>query len=1502
MYQYRVRAYNGSGDSAFSSVASATTLSEAGTTHTLTIRSVNPSSGLDVSSYVYANGSLFAFGKTPTTRTFAHGTGLGINCFPTTLSSGYVFQKWLLDGADYDFSASTVLHLDRDRTLTAVYGSSPLPPRNLSSLTIEGPSSVDERSSAQYRARANYSDGSSGYVIASWDEDTGYATISASGLLDTDSVSSDRDIEVEASFTLNGVTRSDTKNVTIENTDAVPTYTLTRNSTTGGSIGQSPSGTTFAEGTVVSLHGNADDGYVFSHWTGDATGTEDDITITMNRNRSVTANFTADTSYGRLQVNLSPPQAVNEGAQWKYNTFTAWRDSGNIQDGITPRTNKNVYFKDIPGWITPDNIKASVVGGQTTVKSATYREILGAVQVTVTPEQAKAAGARWRVDGGSWTESGVTLNDVSTGNHTVQYLAVAGWTTPQIQTVTVSRGATTTVSGDYLPPAGYPVITAVYPKTGPIDGGTTITIDGINFQAGATVTFGGVTATSVAVVSPTRITAVTPARTSYGTVSLSLTSGGQTVTEANGFSYLNALGSNIELVGQIGGGVWAVAVAGKMVYYGEGSCLVVSDFSNTAAPVERGRIALPASVKDLIVVSNIVFVAAGPAGLYAVNVSVPTAPAIVGFYDTEGSANGVTVSGGIAYVADYAAGLQILDVGNPAAIVRLGLLDTAGNATRVSVGAIASKQYAFVTEYSSGAALRIIDVTVPSTPVERTSVPALSGVGFTDVKLTGTNLYVSFYEVVKIYDASNPTNLIQKGTYGNIAGAFIDVVGSRLYTCDGHLQVGNLAVMPNPTTLGDYNPGNFCYDLTVASNLAFVAMGSEGLKVVNVSNPASMSLRSVVQTVGYVETLSVTGDVAFVGGDSGLHSLNVSNPARPIRLATLSGDRVTDMAVESGKATLVSDGAYSVRIANVANPTSLSIVGTYTNVRAHDVALMVNTPVVVGETKYVSGAPSLPKLDLLNLSIPSAPQSTGALVLDAAEGMATAISVVGNWAYVGRNDKALDVVSLANPTSPQKIGSIAIAGYYYDVAASEDGNWVYVGDWSRGIQVVNATVKSAPILGQMIDPPQTSGAGAQAVRVSGNRLFAYESGYIFVFDISNPASPQTIGYYDVPGGGREINVVGDLIFVAGTSAGLNILRLKDVDKPTVTITSPTVNASYSTNTALLTLGGTASDAQQVIRVSWANNRGGGGSADGTTNWQVASIQMAAGVNVISVTAEDANGNLATDILTVNANLPDTTPPVVTITGPKPDSEFTVNSPIITLSGTIADNVSVAGMSCSNNLALAGIVDFTGQTWAVTNVQLSLGANIIQVSAIDSVGNSSTDSTVIFLVPPDTNVPLVKIDFPTPNSIYETSIGAINLSGIADDDGGIESVEWSSSIGTRGVVNGTSPWSVNGIVLKPGFNLIEIRAIDRSGNESADTLSAIYTPPDVTLAGVQGISNGAFSLDLFGPWGANLLVESSSNLLDWIPLSTNVIPGEDAISITVPTTNDLPILFYRAISE
>jgi uncharacterized repeat protein (TIGR02543 family)/uncharacterized delta-60 repeat protein len=68
-------------------------------------------------------------------------------------------------------------------------------------------------------------------------------------------------------------------------------YSLTIFSSGGGTTDPSPGNYTYDPGSEVTITATADSGYEFNGWSGDASGTTNPITITMDSSKSVTANF-----------------------------------------------------------------------------------------------------------------------------------------------------------------------------------------------------------------------------------------------------------------------------------------------------------------------------------------------------------------------------------------------------------------------------------------------------------------------------------------------------------------------------------------------------------------------------------------------------------------------------------------------------------------------------------------------------------------------------------------------------------------------------------------------------------------------------------------------------------------------------------------------------------------------------------------------------------------------------------------------------------------------------------------------------------------------------------------------------------------------------------------------------------------------------------------------------------------------------------------------------------
>jgi hypothetical protein len=86
-----------------------------------------------------------------------------------------------------------------------------------------------------------------------------------------------------------------------------------------------------------------------------------------------------------------------------------------------------------------------------------------------------------------------------------------------------------------------PTVSGVSPTSGLVSGGTSITITGTNFSSRATVTVGGISCTSVSIVSSSSITCITPARGAGAKDVLVTNSDTGSAVKVNGFTYQAAV-------------------------------------------------------------------------------------------------------------------------------------------------------------------------------------------------------------------------------------------------------------------------------------------------------------------------------------------------------------------------------------------------------------------------------------------------------------------------------------------------------------------------------------------------------------------------------------------------------------------------------------------------------------------------------------------------------------------------------------------------------------------------------------------------------------------------------------------------------------------------------------------------------------------------------------------------------------------------------------------------
>jgi hypothetical protein len=195
----------------------------------------------------------------------------------------------------------------------------------------------------------------------------------------------------------------------------------------------------------------------------------------------------------------------------------------------------------------------------------------------------------------------------------------------------------------------------------------------------------------------------------------------------------------------------------------------------------------------------------------------------------------------------------------------------------------------------------------------------------------------------------------------------------------------------------------------------------------------------------------------------------------------------------------------------------------------------------------------------------------------------------------------------------------------------------------------------------------------------------------------------------------------------------------DTKPPALEITSHKKNQVVLQNQ--ITLAGTATDFNLgnsgIASVTVNGSAAAGGSAAGGASAQWSHpLTLALGDNVISVVARDSAGNSTAETITIRHNPNDNVPPEIEVLSHR--NEQIVGTPRIVLRGTATDaglgGNGVAGVSI-NAVPVAGATA-AGDGLAAWSqqLQLSLGANVISITAGDSKNNLGAKTITIHYDP------------------------------------------------------------------------------------------------------------------------------------------------------------------------
>jgi len=186
----------------------------------------------------------------------------------------------------------------------------------------------------------------------------------------------------------------------------------------------------------------------------------------------------------------------------------------------------------------------------------------------------------------------------------------------------------------------------------------------------------------------------------------------------------------------------------------------------------------------------------------------------------------------------------------------------------------------------------------------------------------------------------------------------------------------------------------------------------------------------------------------------------------------------------------------------------------------------------------------------------------------------------------------------------------------------------------------------------------------------------------------------------------------------------------DSTPPTVSLTAPSNGATVS---GTVTVTATASDNVGVANVKFYLD-GTQQQTDATSpyswSWNTASAPN--GSHTLTAEATDNSGNTATStaIGVTVSNVPDSTPPTVTITSPP--NAATVSG-TVTVAATATDNVGVANVGFYLDGLLQSTDTTSAYSWSWNSTSASNGSHTLTAVATDTAGNTTTSAPVTVTV-------------------------------------------------------------------------------------------------------------------------------------------------------------------------
>jgi hypothetical protein len=445
--------------------------------------------------------------------------------------------------------------------------------------------------------------------------------------------------------------------------------------------------------------------------------------------------------------------------------------------------------------------------------------------------------------------------------------------------------------------------------------------------------------------------------------------------------------------------------------------------------------------------------------------------------------------------------------------------------------------------------------------------------------------------------------------------------------------------------------------------------------------------------------------------------------------------------------------------------------------------------------------------------------------------------------YAEAGATALDNCSLAsfvtNGTVPQAVGSYTISYRAQDASGNAVTN-------TRTVNVVDTTAPAITLNGSnqiiiechgtFVDP------GATALDACAGSVPANSSGTVN----TTVTGTNTITYAATDGNGNTNQVSRTVIVVDTTPPAI-----------VFSFTNLTLSASSNCQAALPDL--TTSNYFVAMDVC---------SSVTVTQTPASGAFLPLGTNQVTLTAIDVSGNSSRStnvVIVVDDSAPSLVAPATVFASAAPGQCSATN--VVLGNPVVTDNCEVG--SVTNNAPAL----------------FAIGTNVVTWTATDTHGNSTNVSQ--FVVITDNELPSISC----PGAVNVTADTGQNYASSVN----LGSPSTSDNCSVAGVTNDAPAQ------FPVGTNMVTWKVTDDAGNQNSCVQQVIVAPaPDLPhqITAIVRNGDGTVRVDFLGTPSVSYAVQTSSNLVDWVSVQTNVAAG-DGTWTYVDSDTGAQMRFYRS---